>query len=120
VRILNTHDKGSLYEKKAAKYLEARGFKIIEMNYRFKRAEIDIISQEGDYTVFTEVKYRKRGSRQHPLEAVSPSKIRQISFAAMSYMLVKGKDLPQQVRFDVLAFLGDEPRLIRDAFDYME
>ena len=50
-------------ERVAAEYLESEGFEILEMNYRCRIGEIDIVAREGRYLVFTEVKYRTNGRR---------------------------------------------------------
>ena len=55
----NKRMEGSRYEKLAARYLEQKGMDILELNYRCRTGEIDIIARDGEYLVFVEVKYRK-------------------------------------------------------------
>ena len=43
-------------EEAAVIYLEKKGYKIIQRNFRFKRGEIDIIAADNDTLVFIEVK----------------------------------------------------------------
>ena len=54
----NTRKTGQEYEAMAAKYLEEKGYGILERNYRCPYGEIDIIAKDGSYLVFVEVKYR--------------------------------------------------------------
>lgn len=56
---MNNRTLGSEWEEKAAAYLEARGMKILERNFRCSQGEIDLIGVQGEYLVFVEVKYRQ-------------------------------------------------------------
>ena len=126
----NKRATGTLYEKKAGKYLENCGYEILEYNYRCPFGEIDIIARDGEYLVFCEVKYRSNLKKGSPLEAVTPKKQRTISKCALYYITGKGiYDIP--CRFDVAAITGDgEQRnnngktekieLIQNAFDYVD
>ncbi|MFR4970073.1 MAG: YraN family protein [Lachnospiraceae bacterium] len=66
----NHVEKGHYYEQEAADYLISCGYRILEMNYRCRHAEIDLIAMDGDYLVFVEVKYRQSDRVQSPSEAV--------------------------------------------------
>ena len=55
---MNRRETGSRYEKQAAVYLEQKGYEILEMNFRCRRGEIDLVARDGEYLVFVEVKYR--------------------------------------------------------------
>ena len=55
----NKRMEGSRYEQLAARYLEQKGMDVLELNYRCRTGEIDIIARDGGYLVFVEVKYRK-------------------------------------------------------------
>ena len=50
---------GSEGERAAAAFLEARGYRILERNYRTKLGELDLIAEDGDTLVFVEVKVRR-------------------------------------------------------------
>lgn len=114
---MNQVEKGHHYEVMAAAWLEEQGYRILERNYRCRRAEIDIIAEDGQYLVFIEVKYRK-GGMQHPLEAVDVHKQRQISQAAAHYLYTHNMTMNQPCRFDVVAILDGQPSLYKDAFDF--
>ena len=53
---------GALGERLAAKYLEKKGYRILERNFRCRMGEIDLIALRGSDLVFTEVKLRKDAS----------------------------------------------------------
>ncbi|MBQ2250778.1 MAG: YraN family protein, partial [Lachnospiraceae bacterium] len=55
----NKRTTGSHYEQQVAAFLQKQGFEILEMNFRCKSGEIDIIARDGSYLVFVEVKYRR-------------------------------------------------------------
>jgi putative endonuclease len=97
---------GLLGEEIAANFLIARGFRILERNYRCKGGEVDIIARDpGDNTlVFIEVKTRRGLAYGVPQLAVTPFKQRQISKAALTW-LSKNRLLDSNARFDVIAIL---------------
>lgn len=47
-------------ERLAAAYYRRRGCRVLEMNFRTRRGEIDVIAQKGDMLIFAEVKTRTR------------------------------------------------------------
>ena len=71
---INKRQTGTEYENFAVKYLEERGVRILERNFRNRFGEIDIIGYDGEYLVFFEVKYRRDLRKGSPIEAVSPKK----------------------------------------------
>lgn len=108
---------GSVYEEQAAKYLESRGLRITERNFRCRTGEIDLIARDGEYVVFVEVKYRSTECAGNPLEAVDREKQRTISRVARRYLLSRYHSLDVPCRFDVVGFEGDEILWVKDAFD---
>ena len=56
---MNRRETGTQYEERAAEYLIAQNYQILERNYRIRSGEIDIIARDGTVLVFIEVKYRK-------------------------------------------------------------
>lgn len=110
--------KGSRYEKLAAGYLKEHGYEILEMNYRCRRGEVDIVARDGAYLVFVEVKYRADGRRGHPAEAVTPKKQQTISFVAMHYCASRHVSGDTPIRFDVVAILREEIVLFVNAFPF--
>lgn len=67
-------------------YLEMRGFKILEQNWRRPRCEIDIIAEKDGVRQFVEVKYRINDLQGGGLEAITTSKLKQMRRAAETYV----------------------------------
>lgn len=103
-------------EQKAASFLESQGYQIVERNFYAKTGEIDIIARENGVLVFAEVKSCHPEHGIFPEEEVDFRKRGRIVKTAR-YYLVKRK-LPEDVpcRFDVVAILGSQVHLLRDAF----
>lgn len=116
---MNKRSVGTQYEKIACEFLEAKGYEIINTNFRNRVGEIDIIAKDNDYLVFIEVKYRKTNSWGNPAEAVNLKK--QINICRVSdYYRVKFKISPNvNIRFDVVAISDNEISLIQNAFEYI-
>ena len=113
---MNKREIGSGYEEMAAAYLIEQGYTILERNFRERYGEIDIIARDGEYLVFVEVKYRKNEKNGDPAEAVGAYKQQRIRRTAQYYLYKKRMGTETPCRFDVVAILGREIRLIRDAF----
>lgn len=114
------HTLGAAGEREAVSFLERLGFHIRERNYHTRLGEIDVIAEEGEHLVFTEVKTRTSLDRGLPREAVSPRKQQRLVRAAYHYLLAHPNE-HRPCRFDVVevVFVGAqvcEIHLIRDAF----
>ncbi len=111
---------GKKGEEAAVGLLKDNGYKILLKNYKTKLGEIDIIASDKDTVCFIEVKTRQSDRFGLPAEAVSGSKQRQISKAALVF-LKERKLLDKKARFDVVSilYLKDKPRLdlIKNAFE---
>ena len=70
----NCREIGAEYENRAVIFLKEKGYQIIKQNFRCRQGEIDIIAKDGEYLVFTEVKYRKNAYQGAALEAVTMQK----------------------------------------------
>ncbi len=116
------NDIGQKGEDIAAGLLEAKGYNILDRNYRFQRAEVDIVALqlEPAELVFVEVKARSGAEGPFPETAVSAQKQRQIFKVADCYLYEKQmRTVP--VRFDVIAIQNadtEHPLIehIEDAF----
>ncbi len=74
---------GHKAEKIAAKYLQKQGYKILELNWRRPRAEIDIVARKKHEPVtFIEVKYREAIEQGGGLDYITARKLDQMRFAA--------------------------------------
>lgn len=73
---------GNQAEDAAATYLEGRGYKVIDRNWRTRVCEIDIIAKKHSTIFFVEVKYRSSNKQGSGLDYITPKKLKQMSFAA--------------------------------------
>ncbi len=113
---MNKRQVGGDYEQRAAAYLIEKGMSILEMNYRNRGGEIDIIAKDGEYICFVEVKYRTTNQYGSPLEAVNYRKQQQIRKVAQYYLMRHGLSEWTPCRFDVVAFEGEELTYLENAF----
>jgi len=77
---------GKLGENMAAKFLEAKGYKILDRNYSTKFGELDIIALDSTTLVFVEVKTKTSDQFGTPEEMITPHKLHQIQNTAQSYL----------------------------------
>ena len=108
---------GNKGEKLASYYLMGNGYKILESNYRYKRAEIDLIGLKDSTIVFFEVKVRSNNAFGYPEQAVSEAKAKRIIMAAEHFM--ENRSWDKNIRFDIIAItLNPELELVHleDAF----
>jgi putative endonuclease len=110
---VRTLERGSAAEARAVEHLRARGYRIVERNFRCKLGEIDIVARDGDTVVFVEVRSRASARYGTALEAVSPAKQRQVARVAQVYAAQRR---PSACRFDVIGITGTELVHIVDAF----
>lgn len=94
-----------------------QGFELLEKNFSGPNGEIDLILKEGMEFVFTEVKYRFSQNYGFPQEAVNIKKQKKIIQTAKYYLFQKKLSEDTSCRFDVVAILGEEITLIRNAFE---
>lgn len=99
---------GDEAEEVAARYLQALGHQIIERNWKTKYCEIDIISELNDTIFFTEVKYRRQPRQGGGLAAITPTKLRQMRFAASIYGSYR-KLSDTDMRLAVMSLTGEPP-----------
>jgi putative endonuclease len=115
-----TRGAGQRGEALAGEYLARNGFRILALNYRYLRKEIDLIVAGEGFLVFVEVKWRRDDRFGGPLAAVDPRKQRAIAACARGF-LHERRMRDVACRFDVVGISqapGEPPRIehIRDAF----
>ncbi|MGB3183647.1 MAG: YraN family protein [Cyclobacteriaceae bacterium] len=98
---MNTLAIGTNGERMAEKFLINKGYKLLRRNYRYKRAEIDLIMQTEDVITFIEVKTRKNKAFGNPEEFVTEMQAERIMDAAENYLAENKLDIP--FRFDIVA-----------------
>lgn len=97
---MNTKPLGFFGERAAAFYLQLRGYRIRERNFRCSYGEIDLIAERGNQLVFVEVKTRRSDEYGTPAEAVGYRKQKKITTVAQYYLLAYPED--KEIRFDVV------------------
>ncbi|WP_417290727.1 YraN family protein [Corallibacter sp.] len=94
---------GKIGEQLATDYLESKGYEIIERNFRFQKAEIDIIAKYKNTMICVEVKTRNSAFFGDPQEFVTPSKVKLLVKAMDAY--ITENDIDLEARFDMIAVL---------------
>ena len=109
---------GNLGEERAQNFLISKGYKILQTNWHIGKLELDIVAEKDDWLVIVEVKTRSTETFEHPEEAITRKKIRNIVNATHEYILQF--DWNGETRFDVISVIpyGQEFRIehIEDAF----
>jgi putative endonuclease len=102
-------------EDHAWAYLEAKGYRLVVRNYRYRRGELDLIVDAPDGTlVFVEVKANRALHAGRPLERIDGRKVRRLQRLAHRYCALEGQE-HRNMRFDVvgidLSADGTPPRI---------
>jgi putative endonuclease len=111
---------GKKGEQLAIDFLLKNDYRILEKNYRYLKAEIDIIAQKEEIIIAVEVKTRTSNYFGNPQDFVNPKKIK-LLVSAMDYYVVHN-NLDVEVRFDIIAITTNtkstKTEHIEDAFLY--
>ncbi len=83
---MNSTDSGRKAEAAARTYLDMRGYKIIEQNFRRPHTEIDIVASKDDVIYFVEVKFRMDYDQGGGLEAITASKLHRMRRGAETWV----------------------------------
>ena len=109
---------GKIGEEHAVDYLKQNGYEILETNWTFQKAEIDIIAQKEGIIAVVEVKTRTSLDYGLPQEFVKPKKIQLLVKAINEYII--SNDLDVEIRFDIIAIHKENKKFkiehIEDAF----
>lgn len=109
---------GKLGEELAVKLLQKNGYAILETNWVFQKAEIDILAQKDNILAVIEVKTRSSIGFGLPQDFVKPRKIQLLVKAVNEYVTVN--DLDVAIRFDIIAIHKKESEYsiehLKDAF----
>lgn len=114
----NSRERGQRGERIAARYLERRGYRILERNYRSRFGEIDLIAQKGELLVFCEVKTRKDDHFSAAREAVDRHKQHRIILTASQFLAAQGAEPIS--RFDVIEVYLGEGFLTKPRINHIE
>jgi putative endonuclease len=109
---------GNKGEKLAVDFLIKKGYNILDTNWRFQKAEVDIIARKGEILAVVEVKTRSNIDFGNPQDFVNPKKIKLLVEAIDEYVI--SKDLDVEVRFDIIAIVHENKNFtiehLEDAF----
>ena len=114
-----THNElGKTGELLAVEFLRTKGYKILKQNWRYKKAEVDIIALKSNVLAVIEVKTRSSSYFGNPQDFITPKKIALLVEAIDKFVEVNNLDV--QVRFDIIAILkqGEKSAIehLEDAF----
>lgn len=102
----------------ALEYLQKKGYTIMEINWRFKHAEVDIIAKQNNTIVFVEVKTRSTEHFGYPESAVDVTKQKNLALAADEYL--ERNNIEMDVRFDIISIVVNNRKAdvyhLEDAF----
>ncbi len=111
---------GKLGEELAVDFLQQNGYEILETNWTFQKAEIDIIAQKENILAVVEVKTRSSIEFGLPQDFVKPKKIQLLVKAVNEYVV--SNDMDVEVRFDIIAIHAEKGNFsiehIEEAFYY--
>lgn len=109
---------GKKGEQLAVDFLLKKGYRIVARNYRFNKAEVDIMAQHGDTLAVVEVKTRSTADFGNPQDFVKPKQIKNLVMAVDEYVTKNALDV--EVRFDIIAIIKQnntfEIEHLKDAF----
>ena len=97
---------GKKGEQLAVNFLLDKGYEIVDRNYRFDKAEVDIIAKKEHTLAIIEVKTRSTTDFGDPQDFLKPKQIQRIVKAVDEYVLVNKLDV--EVRFDIIAIVKEQ------------
>lgn len=96
---------GKKGEQLAVDFLLKNGYEIIDRNYRFDKAEVDIIAKKNPILAIIEVKTRSTVDFGNPQDFVKPKQIQRLVKAVDEYVIANELDV--EVRFDIIAIVKE-------------
>jgi putative endonuclease len=105
---------GALGESLAVRHLEARGYEVLDRNFRTRHGELDLVAGDRRCLLFCEVKTRVAGDGAGPFgpfASLGPRKRRQVRAMAREWLMANAsteRPRPAQLRFDAIGVIVDE------------
>jgi len=117
------NDFGKIAEDLAVDFLVKAKYRILARNFRYLKAEVDIIAEFENQIIIVEVKARHTDAFLEPQEAVNKKKIKLLISAANYY--IEENNIDKEVRFDIISILPNKQKTleithITDAFQSFE
>jgi len=112
-------DLGRQGEQLAKDFLIQKSYRILAQNWRYGRAEVDLIAAFEQKIIFIEVKTRRSTDHGEPEDFVNWKKEKQLEFASSAY--IERLNHQGEIRFDIIAIVFENQDLyhinhIEDAF----
>ena len=107
---------GASGEELVAEWYEARGYRVLDRNWRYQRGELDIVASRGALVVFCEVKTRTSDAFGAPQEAVTRAKQTRIRHLAARWLAEGAPVSAVGIRFDVASVMGGRVEVLEGAF----
>jgi putative endonuclease len=109
---------GKTGETLGRRYLQKKGFNIVDHNFRLRSGEIDLIARKNRAFRFIEVKFRRTNDYGLPQESVVKKKQKRIRRTALSWLRRRRLPMDSEIHFDVLAISKNNFGEIK--YDYIE
>ena len=109
----NKQSLGKYGEDCTASMLKEAGLRILALNYRCPKGEMDIIARDDETLVFIEVRTRQSSFRGWGEESITQKKVQRLRAIASFYVLQQGYKSWPSMRFDVVAIrrIGENPEI---------
>lgn len=105
----SSYQLGRKGESEAADFLVKKNYAILEKNYRYRKAEVDLIVRQNDLLVAVEIKTRSSAAFGNPATFLKPKQQQRIVQAIDNY--IQQNNLKVEVRFDVISILKKGAKL---------
>lgn len=107
---INEVTPGAAAEERAARFLSARGLRVIARNYRCRFGEIDLIARDSDAVVFVEVRMRRSSVFGGAIASIDRRKQKKLTLTARHYL--SRLAVEPRCRFDAVLLDGiDDERI---------
>jgi putative endonuclease len=101
---------GRAGENRAARHLEAAGYRVLDRNWRSPTGELDLVAVRGEELVVVEVKTRRSDGYGHPFEAVDARKRRRLWALSIAWIAAHPSEAQgRRLRIDAIAITGADP-----------
>lgn len=98
-----------------AEWYQARGYRVLDRNWRCSAGELDLVVARGLEVVVVEVKTRSSARFGSPFEAVGPPKQARLRRLAARWVAEAAPFRPSALRIDVAAVVGGRVEVVADA-----
>jgi putative endonuclease len=97
---------GEIAERKARKFLEEQGLRLLASNYSCRYGELDLVMCDEEHLVVVEIRYRRQTRFMNPAESITRTKRDRIARSTLHFMQRSADYRNHPVRFDVISVSG--------------